>query len=186
MTADAASPAGAQEPLAFNLVVMGVSGSGKSTAGAALADRFDTDFIEGDQLHPAANVAKMAAGTPLDDNDRLPWLKAIGRRMAEADDAAKGIVVACSSLKRSYRDILRAATRRPVIFIFLDGSHALLKERMLTRTSHFMPPSLLDSQLATLERPTEDEDFIRIDLDGDIDAELEAAADAIAARPLAG
>lgn len=165
--------------LTVNLVVMGVSGSGKSTVGDELARRFGTVFVEGDKLHPAANVAKMAAGTPLNDDDRLPWLRAIGARMAEADDQDKGIVVACSSLKHSYRDILRASARRPLIFIFLDGSLALLRERMLSRTGHFMPPSLLDSQLATLEPPSPDEASIRIELDGDIAAQIDAAVSSI-------
>ncbi len=158
-----------------NLIVMGVSGSGKTTAGETLAAHFGTEFIEGDKLHPAANVAKMSAGIPLDDADRLPWLQAIGARLAAADGSPRGIVAACSSLKRSYRDILRGATRRRTSFVFLDGSHELLKGRMATRKGHFMPASLLDSQLATLERPGPDEDVLRIDLDGDIDAELAAA-----------
>lgn len=158
-----------------NLIVMGVSGSGKTTIGEALAAHFGADFIEGDRLHPAANVAKMSAGIPLDDADRLPWLQAIGARLAEADGRPAGVVAACSALKRSYRAILTGATRRRTSFVFLDGSHALLAERMKLRTGHFMPASLLDSQLATLERPGADEDVIRLDLDGDVDAELAAA-----------
>lgn len=165
-----------------NLIAMGVSGSGKTTAGQALARHFGTDFIEGDQLHPAANVAKMAAGTPLDDADRLPWLKAIGARLAEADDRPQGVVAACSSLKRAYRDILRAAAKRPLTFVFLDGSHELLAKRMALRTGHFMPATLLDSQLATLERPGPDEDVVRIDLDGDIGRELAEAIATIERR----
>ncbi|SHG75945.1 gluconate kinase, SKI family [Kaistia soli DSM 19436] len=157
-----------------NLIVMGVSGSGKTTIGEALAAHFGTTFLEGDKLHPAANVAKMSAGIPLDDADRKPWLEAIAARLAESDDGPAGIVAACSSLKRSYRTILTSATRRRTTFVFLDGSLALLRERMNTRKGHFMPASLLDSQLATLERPGADEDVLIIDLDGDIDAELAA------------
>jgi len=165
----------AAHPLRRNLIVMGVSGSGKTTIGEALAEHFGVAFIEGDELHPASNVAKMAAGTPLDDSDRLPWLKAIGARLAEEDDGPTGVVAGCSSLKRSYRDILRGATSRRTTFIFLDGSHELLAGRMASRKGHFMPASLLDSQLATLEPPGPDEDAIRIDLDGNIDAGVAAA-----------
>lgn len=160
-----------------NLIVMGVSGSGKTTIAEDLAAHFGTDFIEGDRLHPPENVAKMSAGVPLDDADRKPWLEAIGARLAAADDHPSGVVAACSSLKRSYRAILVGATRRRTTFVFLDGSHALLAERMKTRKGHFMPASLLDSQLATLEPPGGGEDVIRIDLDGDVDGEV---ADAIA------
>ncbi|MBB3933802.1 gluconokinase [Kaistia hirudinis] len=158
-----------------NLIVMGVSGSGKTTAGETLARHFGAPFIEGDALHPASNVAKMAAGTPLTDADRLPWLEKIAERLAEADDGPNGVVAACSSLKRTYRRILTAKTKRRTSFVFLDGSRALLAQRMATRKGHFMPASLLDSQLATLEKPGADEDVIRIDLDGDIDAELASA-----------
>jgi gluconokinase len=157
-----------------NVVVMGVSGSGKTTIGERLANAFDAPFLEGDSLHSAANVAKMAAGTPLDDADRLPWLEAIAARLAEGDDGPSGMVATCSSLKRSYRDILRGASKRRTTFLFLDGSHELLTRRMKERTGHFMPPSLLDSQLATLQRPTADENFIRLDLDGDIEAQFQA------------
>ena len=172
-------------PLRRNLIVMGVSGSGKTTAGETLAAHFGTVFIEGDKLHPAENVAKMSAGIPLDDTDRLPWLEAIGARLAEADTGERGVVAACSSLKKSYRDILRRATRRRTSFVFLDGSLELLRGRMATRKGHFMPASLLDSQLATLERPGPDEDVVRIDLDGDIDAELAAAIARIEAEDAA-
>lgn len=166
---------GTKPVLQRNLIVMGVSGSGKTTVGEQLAAHFGAPFIEGDQLHPPENVAKMSAGTPLNDEDRLPWLKAIAARLAEADGGPSGVVAACSSLKRSYRAILTAGVARRTSFVFLDGSHALLTERMKTRKGHFMPASLLDSQLATLEPPGADEDVIRIDLDGDIDAELDAA-----------
>jgi len=171
---------GTKPVLQRNLIVMGVSGSGKTTVGEQLAAHFGAPFIEGDRLHPPENVAKMSAGTPLDDDDRLPWLKAIAARLAEADGSPSGVVAACSSLKRSYRAILTSGVSRRTSFVFLDGSQALLSERMKTRKGHFMPASLLDSQLATLEPPGSDEDVIRIDLDGDIDAELEAAIARIA------
>ncbi|HEY4152825.1 MAG TPA: gluconokinase, partial [Pseudolysinimonas sp.] len=138
-------------PFTRPIVVMGVSGSGKTTVGAALADALGVRFVDGDALHPAANVAKMAAGIPLEDADRAPWLDAIGAVLASGP-----VVVACSALKRTYRDRLRAAA--PMLeLVFLDGSRELLASRMTARPGHFMPASLLDSQLATLERPTPDE-----------------------------
>ena len=138
-------------PFSRPVVVMGVSGSGKTTVGAALADALGLRFVDGDALHPAANVAKMAAGIPLDDADRAPWLDAIGAVLA-----AGPVVVACSALKRSYRDRLRAAAPAMQL-VFLEGSRELLASRMAARPGHFMPASLLDSQLATLEPPTLDE-----------------------------
>jgi len=139
-------------------VVMGVSGSGKSLIGAALARALDVDFVEGDEYHPAENVARMAAGIPLTDDDRLPWLRALGRRIRVAKDAGTGLVVACSALKRSYRDILRDESRAPQLqFVFLRGPRALIAERLPGRLGHFMPPTLLASQFATLEEPSPDE-----------------------------
>ena len=144
-------------PFSRPVVVMGVSGSGKSTVGAALADALGVRFVDGDSLHPAANVAKMAAGIPLDDADRLPWLDAIGTVLA-----AGRVVVACSALKRAYRDRLRAAA--PALeLVFLDGSRELIASR-LDRPGHFMPASLLDSQFATLERPGLDEHPLTVDV----------------------
>jgi gluconokinase len=138
-------------PYSRPVVVMGVSGSGKTTVGAALADALGLPFVDGDALHPAANVAKMAVGIPLDDADRAPWLGAIGRVLA-----AGPVVVACSALKRVYRDRLRAAA--PALqLVLLDGGRELLASRMAARPGHFMPTTLLDSQLATLERPGPDE-----------------------------
>ena len=145
-------------PFSRPVVVMGVSGSGKTTVGAALADAFGLRFVDGDALHPAANVAKMAAGIPLDDADRAPWLDAIGAVLA-----AGPVVVACSALKRAYRDRLRAAAPG-LQLVFLDGDRALLASRMTARPGHFMPASLLDSQLATLERPEPDEHALTADI----------------------
>jgi len=145
-------------PFSRPVVVMGVSGSGKTTVGAALADALGLPFVDGDSLHPAANVAKMAAGIPLDDADRAPWLDAIGAVLA-----AGPVVVACSALKRAYRDRLRAAA--PALqLVFLDGSPSLLASRMAARPGHFMPTTLLDSQLATLERPEPDEHAFTADI----------------------
>ncbi len=141
------------------VVVMGVSGSGKTTIGGLLAAALATPFVDGDDLHPAANVAKMAAGVPLDDEDRWPWLSAVGRRLSAA--GPEGLVVACSALKRVYRDAIRAEAPETV-FVELDGGHALLDRRMRERPNHFMPPSLLDSQLATLQPLADDEPGIRV------------------------
>jgi gluconokinase len=136
---------------------MGVTGSGKSVIGAAFAGALGVDFVEGDDYHPAANIRKMSAGIPLNDADRAGWLRALAKRIREARDAGKGLVVACSALKRSYRDVLRAQAP-DLQFVFLRGSRELIAQRLAKRGSkHFMPPSLLDSQLTTLEEPLPDE-----------------------------
>lgn len=138
-------------------VVMGVSGSGKSLIGAALARALGIDFVEGDEYHPAENVERMSAGVPLTDDDRVLWLRTIAVRIREAKDASTGLVMSCSALKRSYRDILRAEADE-LRFVFLKGQRALIAERLAGRRGHFMPPSLLESQFATLEEPSTDED----------------------------
>ncbi len=137
---------------------MGVSGSGKTSVGVSLAEAIGETFVDGDSLHPEANVAKMAAGIPLDDADRAPWLDAIGRVLA-----AGQVVVACSALKRDYRDCLRAAAP-DLELVYLQGSRELLAGRVAHRPGHFMPASLLDSQLDTLEPPTPDEDPLTVDV----------------------
>ncbi|MDH4391487.1 MAG: gluconokinase [Aquabacterium sp.] len=142
---------------------MGVSGCGKSSVGRQLAQALDIAFIEGDELHTPANVGRMAAGTPLTDADRAGWLDEIGQRLCQARAAGQGLVVSCSALKRSYRDSLRAACPG-LLFIHLQGSADLLRQRMQTRSGHYMPPSLLDSQLATLEPPAADEAAITLDV----------------------
>ena len=148
------------------VVVIGVSGSGKSSVGAALAQACGWPFLEGDDLHPPANIAKMRAGIALTDADRQPWLDAIGAWMAARQAARDGGVVACSALRRRYRDRLRDSVPalRPVV---LETSSDLLARRMRER-QHFMPPSLLASQLATWEPPDADEHAIRVDADNDL------------------
>jgi gluconokinase len=137
-------------------VVMGVSGSGKSVIGAAFARELDVDFVEGDDYHSGANVERMSSGVPLTDDDRAQWLRSLAARIREAKDSGTGLVVSCSALKRSYRDILRGASSE-LRFVFLQGRPALLAERIAGRRGHYMPPSLLESQLATLEEPAPDE-----------------------------
>ncbi len=137
-------------------VVMGVSGSGKTTVARGVAERKGWALLEGDAFHPAANVAKMHAGVPLTDEDRWPWLEAIAHEIDALRGQGKSAVVACSALKRAYRDVLIGA-RPDVVLVYLQGSQALIAERLAVRKNHFMPPSLLASQFATLEEPGEDE-----------------------------
>lgn len=142
------------------LVVMGVSGSGKSTVAGLLAERLGWDLVEGDDLHPDENVAKMASGVPLDDDDRAPWLDTVSSWIVEHALAGVPGVVTCSALKRRYRDVLR---EHDVVFVHLRGSGELLGTRMAAREGHFMPTSLLDSQFATLEPPQPDERHVDVD-----------------------
>ena len=143
-------------------VVMGVTGSGKSTVGVKLANALGVDFVEGDDYHPLENVKRMASGIPLTDDDRAGWLRALAMRIREANEAGKGLVITCSALKRSYRDILRAGAPE-LRFVFLNGSGELIAERLTGRRGHFMPASLLDSQIATLEAPAPDEHALAYD-----------------------
>lgn len=136
---------------------MGVSGSGKSTLGAVLARALDCPFLDGDDFHDAAAIAKMRAGQPLTDDDRWPWLDLLGRAMGQTLASGGMAVAACSALRRAYRDRLRAAILAPTRFVLLDASPEELKRRLDHRTDHYMPASLLGSQLAALERPGADE-----------------------------
>lgn len=145
-------------------VVMGVSGSGKSLIGAALAGALGLTFVEGDAYHPPGNVDRMSRGIPLTDVDRAGWLRALAARIGDARTNGEGLVLTCSALKRSYRDILRAE-RGSLRFVFLRGSRDLIAERLAGRRGHFMPPSLLESQFATLEEPMPDEDAWVCDID---------------------
>jgi gluconokinase len=172
MSTSAPSPAPA-------IVVMGVSGSGKTTVGEALAAYLGVPLLEGDQFHPKANIDKMSSGTPLTDDDRWPWLDAIAGAMRDAPD---GVIVTCSSLRRVYRERLRAAAGRPVIFVFLSGSRETLAARLAARKGHFMPASLLDSQLATLEPPAPDEPgIVEVSLEPPVEVVVKTAIDGVAA-----
>lgn len=151
----------AASPLHFNrepiVVVMGVCGCGKSTVGKLLAERLNLPFLEGDEFHPESNVNKMAQGIPLTDEDRSPWLATLGKAIADQADQHGGAIASCSALKRNYRKLLEDEIGSPMIFAFLDGSRETLIERMTARQDHYMPASLLDSQLADLETPGPDE-----------------------------
>jgi gluconokinase len=152
------------------IVVMGVSGSGKSTVGAALAQRLRVPYGDADDFHPPANVAKMTAGEALDDEDRKPWLEAIGQWLDEHDAG----VITCSALKRDYRDRLRRH-RSDVVFVHLHGEREVITRRQASRPGHFMPASLLDSQFATLEPLEDDERGFVVDVDQSVDQIVEAA-----------
>ena len=154
------------------IVTMGVSGSGKTTVGEVLAARLGVPFRDADEFHPHANVQKMSAGVPLDDEDRIPWLDAIGGAIRDADPS-RPIVVSCSALKRFYRERIRMLAGRPVDFVFLHGPREILRQRMGGRKGHFMPASLLDSQLATLEMPGADEGVLAVSIDQPVTAIVE-------------
>jgi gluconokinase len=160
------------------VVVMGVSGAGKSTVGTLLAERLGVPFRDADDFHPPANIAKMSAGAPLSDDDRWPWLDAIGAHLAR--HRASGCVVTCSALKRVYRDRLRAAAPG-VRFVFLHGAMDLVAARQAARKNHFMPASLVASQFATLESPGDDERAIALDVAASPEAIAAAALKELAA-----
>jgi len=147
------------------VVVMGVAGSGKTTIARDLAAALGCQFLEGDELHPRANVEKMRGGTPLTDADRLPWLQAIAARIDEWRGRGEWGVVTCSALKRAYREIL-IGPRPDVMLAYLRGSRALIEARMKARHGHFMPVALLDSQFATLEEPTAAENPVTVEIGG--------------------
>ncbi|HEY9316030.1 gluconokinase [Williamsia sp.] len=161
------------------LVVMGVSGSGKSTVGAALAQRLRVPFADADDFHPPANISKMSAGHPLDDTDRYPWLETIGQWLDEHSD---GGVMSCSALKHIYRDQLRAHCPT-VRFVYLSGTPEVIGRRQASRPGHFMPPSLLASQFETLEPLGPDEQGYEINIDQSIDKIVEAYIVAAGADP---
>jgi gluconokinase len=159
------------------LVVMGVAGSGKSTVGGMLAGRLGWDLGEGDELHPASNIDKMAAGHPLTDDDRWPWLARIRAWIDEHVQAGRPGVITCSALKRSYRDVLREPH---VVFVHLRGTRDQLIRRLATRQGHFMPVALLDSQLGELQPPGEDEQALEIDISAGPAAQAQTILDTLA------
>lgn len=160
------------EPL--RIVVMGVSGCGKSTLGSALAAALGIPYVEGDELHPVANVQKMAAGHSLTDADRQGWLERIAARLAQAVNEGQSVVVSCSALKRTYRDLLRSGAS-DLQLVHLHGSAAVLQDRMRHRPGHYMPASLLQSQLDTLQMPGADEAVLNVDISDSLDRQLAQA-----------
>ncbi|WP_080578616.1 gluconokinase [Sinorhizobium fredii] len=155
------------------MVLMGVAGCGKSSVGAALANRLGAVYRDGDDLHPPENIAKMSKGIPLEDEDRWPWLTRVG----EALQAGTGpTIIGCSALKRAYRQHIESTAGRPVTFIHLAGTVEVIEKRMKERQGHFMPPALLASQFAALEPPGPDENAVSVDIDQPLDAVVEAIA----------
>lgn len=168
-----------EAPRPYAIIVMGVSGSGKSTIGGKLAEALGVAFLEGDQYHPKANIEKMTAGTPLTDEDRWPWLDALGKAIGEHARADGGVVNASSALKRAYRERLVAAAGMPIRFQALIGDRDLIADRMTRRKGHYMATSMLDSQLRDFEAPGPDENALILDLHKSVDELVaEALADA--------
>lgn len=164
--------------MGLRIVVMGVSGSGKTTVWQRLAQALGQPYVEGDELHPPQNVQRMAAGIALTDEDRQGWLQRIAEHLAGAAQQRGGVVISCSALKRSYRDLLRAAAP-DVRFVHLHGDADLLAQRLQERQGHYMPASLLQSQLQTLEMPTDDERPVRLDIAQALSAQLATALAAL-------
>ena len=156
------------------ILVTGVSGSGKTTIGKALADRLGWEYAEADDFHPKANVEKMRSGVPLTDEDRMPWLRAIAAWIDERLKTGRPAVVSTSAIKRRYRDMLR---RPGVRAVFLDGDKELIKRRITARKGHFFPAALLDSQFRDLERPEPDENIVEVPVDGEPDATVDHIVD---------
>lgn len=158
------------------VLVMGVAGSGKSTLARALAERLGWHFLEGDDLHPADNIARMSAGLPLTDADREPWLAAIAAWMADRASAGEDAVVACSALKRRYRDVLRSAVP-DLRIVHLQGGREVIAGRLADRTDHFMPPHLLGSQFDALEPPGPDERAVSVPVTQPIEQQVQQVLD---------
>ena len=175
-------PATSADSHAQFLIVMGVSGSGKTTLAEGIADAMGWLYAEGDDFHSQANVSKMAAGHPLTDEDRWPWLRAIGTWIDEHERDGRSAVVTCSALKRTYRDLLREG-RDHVRFVYLDVPQQVLEERLANRTGHYMPPSLLPSQLETLEPLQPDESGVVVHAHQSPDASLAEALELLGLTP---
>ena len=173
---------GRQQPV---LVIMGVSGCGKSTVATLLVERLGWAFQEGDDLHPPANVAKMAAGTPLTDDDRWPWLDRVADWIHGRIDAGQPGIITCSALRRAYRDRLRRDDTEHVVFVHLAGSREVILERLGARKGHFMPSTLLDSQFATLEPPGPDENAVTVDVARPAAEQADDVVERLDLRPLA-
>jgi gluconokinase len=161
--------------VAFAVIVMGVSGCGKTTVGERMAEALGFVFVEGDLLHPLPNVEKMRNGAPLDDEDRWPWLDRIGAEALALLSSGKGVVLSCSALKHSYRDRLRRLIGQRLHFVFLWGTYDVLRVRISSRRDHFMPLGLLESQLEALEVPDQEPDVIAIDIDQHISSIVDEA-----------
>jgi gluconokinase len=167
----------------FTLIVMGVSGSGKTTVGLAIAKARAIAFFDGDDLHSPAARAKMTAGVPLTDEDRAPWLDRIGHLLADVAAHPDGAIVACSALRRAYRDRLRAIVGPSLRFLFLKGDKALMRARVAGRKDHYMPASLIDSQFAALESPEGEADVVTLSADADLTRILAATIDRLSHAP---
>jgi gluconokinase len=164
------------------LIVMGVSGSGKSTIAEKLAQRLSWTYEDGDRFHPAGNVAKMSAGHPLTDEDRWPWLQAIANEIDRVCKSGEHAVIACSALKRSYRDVL-VHGRSDVRIVYLNGTQELIAGRLARRKGHFMPPGLLASQFKTLEPPGMDENPVTVSIDASVEEIVDDTISQIGLRP---
>ncbi|MFC3072087.1 gluconokinase [Shinella pollutisoli] len=158
---------------------MGVAGCGKSAVGAALAARLGAAYLDGDDLHPPANIEKMRRGEPLSDDDRRPWLTLVGERLAKPHGI---LILGCSALKRRYRDHIRKTAGAPVVFVHLSGTRDLIAARMAARAGHFMPPSLIDSQFDDLEPPAADENAMTVDIDAPVEAVVDRIGILLGAR----
>ncbi len=165
-----------------HIVVMGVSATGKTTVAEGMSQKLDYEFIEGDSLHPPANIAKMESGTPLNDADREPWLRAIAELVADKDAEGISTIVTCSALRRGYRDLLRSASTHEPFFVHLHAPFEVLEQRMQLRTKHFMPTSLLHSQFDTLEPLEPDEDGVLVDVTPPADEVIAEAVNAVRER----
>ena len=169
------------DPEPMLVVVMGVSATGKTAVGERLAADLGVEFLEGDSFHPESNIEKMSSGIPLTDEDRLPWLKALADEIGRHAKAGRSVVVTCSALRRSYRDLLRGSTPE-VFFVHLHAPFEVLEKRMAHRTKHFMPTSLLQSQFDTLEPLQDDESGALVDVSPPLEEVVAAAVDAIRAH----